>query len=53
METKEIIALATILNDRTGEGRYMCCKALRKNDFDIGKAEKWLRETRLKRMMLI
>lgn len=52
METKEIIELATILNDKTGEGRYICCKALRENDFDIDKAEKWLNETRSRRMRL-
>ena len=53
METKEIIALATILNDKTGEGRYLCCEALRKNDFDMDKAEKWLKETYWQRRTLI
>lgn len=51
-ETKKVIALATILNDRTNEGKYMCCKALRKNEFDIDKAEKWLKETYWQRRTL-
>lgn len=52
-EHKQIIELARELNDRTGEGVYMCCKALRQNDFDIDKAEKYLKDTYWQRRTLI
>lgn len=45
-ERKQLIELGKELNEKTGEGVYMCCKSLRENDFDIDKAEKWIKETR-------
>lgn len=51
-EREQLIKLGRELNERTGEGAYMCCKALRENDFDIDKAEKWLKDTYWKRRTL-
>lgn len=43
MEMKEIFELGKILSDKSEKGIAMC-KALEKNEYDIEKAEKYLKE---------